>query len=625
MNKNKKLKVPQGTTCGKWSFDKRLGKGGNGEVWLAKYDGQTCAIKVLSKVAEKAYSRFRDEIKVLKENSDVTGIVPLLEAELPELGKGTPWYAMPVATPASDVLVDKGIPDVVSAIAEIAETLKVLHSRNITHRDIKPQNLLFLDGKACLSDFGLVDYPDKPDVTAKNEDIGPRWTMAPEMRRNASNADFKKADIYSLGKTLWILLTKQTKGFDGQYSAASSVGIRTYLGQKFTAPLDNLLSISTDNAPNRRPTISEFLNALREWQQLSRDQWAQDNVEMEMLQSRLFPATTPSRAIWEDIDAIVTVLNIVGSIPNFSHIFFPDGGGLDLHSVRKSHERGCIEINTGLTEILKPKRLVFEYFADEAHWNYFRLEADELAPSGAYEEPPHYCREELVELPNGLYIDRVAWDANEYQGEPLPDDARLVCRYVRGTFVIFLKSSIYNYASATYDGRHAKMSTDEFRQYIQRSVDHACTKREKEAAEQRRITRTQTISDHVKAIIALSKNALAERTRTREEFNKKRGDDSPIYTIIEMFEMDILPRPAWDELAKYLQDLNETMLRKLVGLVYMGREEINDFSYFETIVNGMSKEQCLSKLIGKIDIPEYLLAATEMLGDEMDKIGCSSG
>jgi len=622
MSKNNKLKVPQGTTCGKWSFVKRLGKGGNGEVWLAKYDRQTCAIKVLSKVAEKAYSRFRDEIQVLKGNSDVTGIIPLLEAELPEFGKGTPWYAMPVATPALDVLAGKGIPDVVSAIAEIAETLEVLHSRNITHRDIKPQNLLFLDGKSCLTDFGLVDFPDKPDVTAKNEDIGPRWTMAPEMRRNATNADFKKADIYSLGKTLWILLTKQTKGFDGQYSAASSVGIRTYLGQKFTAPLDNLLTIATDNAPNRRPTISEFLNTLREWQQLSNDQWAQDNVEMEMLQTRLFPATTPSRAIWEDIDAVVTVLNIVGSIPNFSHMFFPNGGGLDLHSARKSRERGCIEINTGLTDILKPKRLVFEYFADEAHWNYFLLEADDLAPSGVYEEPPsRYCREELVELPNGQYIDRGAWDSDEYQGEPLPEDARLVCRYVRGTFVIFLKSSVYNHVSATYDGRHAKMSTDEFRQYIQRSVDYARTKREKEAAEQRRITKTQTMSDHVKAIIALSKSALAERARIREEFNKKRVDNSPIYTVIELFEMDKLPRPSWSELAKYLQDLDETMLRKLVGLMYMGREEINDYRYMESIVNGMNKEQCSSKLMEKIDLPEYLTIAQEMLGDEMDKIG----
>jgi hypothetical protein len=129
------------------------------------------------------------------------------------------------------------------------------------------------------------------------------------------------------------------------------------------------------------------------------------------------------------------------------------------------------------------------------------------------------------------------------------------------------------------------------------------------------------MSDHVKAIIALSKSALAERARIREEFNKKRVDNSPIYTVIELFEMDKLPRPSWSELAKYLQDLDETMLRKLVGLMYMGREEINDYRYMESIVNGMNKEQCSSKLMEKIDLPEYLTIAQEMLGDEMDKIG----
>jgi len=38
--------------------------------------------------------------------------------------------------------------------------------------------------------------------------------MDPEMRRNPDKADGKCADVYSLAKTLWILLTKETKGFE---------------------------------------------------------------------------------------------------------------------------------------------------------------------------------------------------------------------------------------------------------------------------------------------------------------------------------------------------------------------------------------------------------------------------
>ncbi|WP_143960188.1 hypothetical protein [Litoribacter populi] len=46
-----------------------------------------------------------------------------------------------------------------------------------------------------------------------------------------------------------------------------------------------------------------------------------------------------------------------------------------------------------------------------------------------------------------------------------------VTRWFRGSFVIFCKRSIYNRNPSTYDGRHNKMTTDEFRDYIQRSVD----------------------------------------------------------------------------------------------------------------------------------------------------------
>src|SRR2546430_1185391 len=68
------------------------------------------------------------------------------------------WLAMPVATGLRAAL---GSPPsferVVSAVAEIAETMAALHSEGISHRDLKPGNLLELDGVRVLGDFGLVD------------------------------------------------------------------------------------------------------------------------------------------------------------------------------------------------------------------------------------------------------------------------------------------------------------------------------------------------------------------------------------------------------------------------------------------------------------------------------------
>ncbi len=133
---------------------------------------------------------------------------------------------MPVSQPLEKYLEGKYFEDVVLVIIDVAKTLLELHQRNISHRDIKPENLLFKDSKAYIGDFGLVDYPDKVPLTSSGDAIGAKWTMAPEMRRLGSKADGKPADVYSLAKTLWILITRNRKGFDGQYHANSVNGLR---------------------------------------------------------------------------------------------------------------------------------------------------------------------------------------------------------------------------------------------------------------------------------------------------------------------------------------------------------------------------------------------------------------
>jgi serine/threonine-protein kinase len=75
--------------------------------------------------------------------------------------------------------------------------------------------------------------------------------------------------------------------------------------------------------------------------------------------------------------------------------------------------------------------------------------------------------EELVEIDSGKYVERFNWEEGEFDGEPLPEQARLICRYLRGSFVIFSTRSIYNLVPDTYDGRHDTMSEQEFRTYIE--------------------------------------------------------------------------------------------------------------------------------------------------------------
>jgi len=190
------------------------------------------------------------------------------------------------------------------------------------------------------------------------------------------------------------------------------------------------------------------------------------------IQSKLFPGELPQRFEWKDRLDIVKVLKTIGSIDNSNHLFFPTGGGLDVHDANISAENDCIEIDTGgLIDIVKPSRLIFNSFNAAPEWNYFRLETHELKPSGTYPEAEG-SDEELTELEPGNYISRKYLEMGEYNGKRLPPTTRVVTRHFHGAFVIFQKTSIYNRDSRTYDGRHNTMTDEEFRSYIQRQIDH---------------------------------------------------------------------------------------------------------------------------------------------------------
>jgi len=213
--------------------------------------------------------------------------------------------------------------------------------------------------------------------------------------------------------------------------------------------------------------MQSFSERLNEWLRIS-DEFREHNpLQWAEVQRSLFPVSVPTRARWDDIADIVSVLNKVGGTSNLNHLFFPDGGGLD-RAVRSKREPGCIELITnGIANIVRPTRLFFESFNDEPQWNYFRLEAGELEPSGVYSDlAVDVAREELTEVGGEIYAERGCCDADEYLGSPLPERSRLVLRYFRGSFVMFQKTSLYNRNPTTYDARHNKMTSDEFRAYI---------------------------------------------------------------------------------------------------------------------------------------------------------------
>ncbi|MBI6118333.1 protein kinase domain-containing protein [Salegentibacter maritimus] len=472
-------------TFGDWKLLEYLGGGGNGEVWKCEdKSGNIGAIKLIKSIKQKSYDRFKDEITITEKNSDLDGIIPIIDKNLPKVLKSGnhPYFVMPVAESAENQLKGKSLEEKIDAVLEIAHTLKELHRRKISHRDLKLPNILIYNSRYCVADFGLVDFPNKKDISVRNEQIGAKWTIAPEMKRTSSTANSLKADIYSLAKTLWIILTENSKGFDGQYSTESIIELKNFYKSDYTSPIDKLLTQSTDNDPENRPTIDEFINALLEWKNLNDDFHERNLAQWFEIQTKLFPTSFPKRVIWEKVEDIIQVLKIISSYDNLNHMFFPDGGGLDLVDAKLGNERGCIDLNfSGIFDLVKPKRLVFESFGSNADWNYFRLELDKLEPSHVHLENgvlpdifKEMMRETVSEITPGNYD---KYDIVEHRyiyeedGYEIPKEARHISRWFEGCFVIFSKRSHYNLTPSTYDGRHNKMDTEEFRNYIENWID----------------------------------------------------------------------------------------------------------------------------------------------------------
>ncbi|HLJ95913.1 MAG TPA: protein kinase [Gemmataceae bacterium] len=99
---------------------------------------------------------------------------------------------------------------VASMVAEVADALHYAHQEGIIHRDMKPSNLLLSPaGRLSVNDFGLARMLEQPGMTMTGEFLGTPAYMSPEQIAAGRTPLDHRTDIYSLGATLYELLTLQ--------------------------------------------------------------------------------------------------------------------------------------------------------------------------------------------------------------------------------------------------------------------------------------------------------------------------------------------------------------------------------------------------------------------------------
>ncbi len=201
-----------GQVVGKWyRIDAQIGSGMSSTVWRAT-DTRThknVAIKALHPhlLAEPEYAnRFRREgridvdhpnvVQVFDDGAEGDDVFIVMEyvaggtlASLIEQGPMPPARAMAI-------------------VRDIAAALAAAHTKGITHRDVKPRNVLMApDGRAKLSDFGIARLNESTTFTQTGIFLGTARYSAPEAFNGRAE---HRSDLYSLGVILYELVTGRT-------------------------------------------------------------------------------------------------------------------------------------------------------------------------------------------------------------------------------------------------------------------------------------------------------------------------------------------------------------------------------------------------------------------------------
>ena len=308
-----------GTHLGEFDVVRELGRGGMGIVYEAVQTslGRRVALKVLASglgLTPRAVDRFRREAAAAARLHH-TNIVPVystgeeggvhfyamelidgpsLHAVIRQMRAGsaadsgtevhghltaTGEYVPPDSTPissgsgagsrASSDRFDRAA----AMIADVADALHHAHQNGVTHRDIKPSNLMLSsDGRLSVTDFGLARMLEQPGMTVTGEFVGTPAYMSPEQVTAGRVAVDHRTDIYSLGATLYELLTLRPPfRADGRDKLLAMVIQKEPLPPRSIDPkiprdLETICLKCLEKDPDRRyPSAKELADDLRRY------------------------------------------------------------------------------------------------------------------------------------------------------------------------------------------------------------------------------------------------------------------------------------------------------------------------------------------------------------------------
>jgi serine/threonine protein kinase len=271
--------APPVERLGGYRIVRELGRGGMGSVFLAKQLSLDRSVAVKTIQAQwaanpKAIARFIREAYAAAQltHHNVVQVYDLAE------DSGINFFSMELIEGGSlqDLMKNQGKvapQQAASLILQAARGLKFAHDHGLVHRDIKPANLMLnRDGLVKIADLGLVKTPHvdeaeisaadstdrreailsaRSEVTGEGATMGTPAYMSPEQAEDASKVD-ARADIYSLGCTLYALLSGQPP-----WGGSSPIEIISKLKTDSIAPIQK----AVPEVPDRLAAIISRMTA----------------------------------------------------------------------------------------------------------------------------------------------------------------------------------------------------------------------------------------------------------------------------------------------------------------------------------------------------------------------------
>lgn len=237
-----------------------LAAGGQSVVYKGEKLGKVVVLKEVSAASTKEVPALVSE-KALLERLNHPGLVGY-QSFLTEDGHYYLIVEYVPGKPLSQFLDSEHLPDVDEVVdwgVQLCDVFEYLHRQTppIIYRDLKPENVMLVDGKVKLIDFGIARLHKGGDRQKDTELMGSRMTASPEHYGGAETD--ARSDIYTLGATIYELLTGGRRASVGAFAWAPVRQLRP----EVPAQLESVLARALEfKPPDRYGSAGEFADAL---------------------------------------------------------------------------------------------------------------------------------------------------------------------------------------------------------------------------------------------------------------------------------------------------------------------------------------------------------------------------